>query len=56
MDYITGGHYRPSVNLGSSGPTRVKELEEETEIEHRPVGFTATLKTTEPILWEGDNA
>lgn len=47
----------PSVNLGSSTLTRVKDDGEvDSAFQHRPTGFTARLVEAEPLVWEGDNA
>ena len=48
--------YEPSVNLGSSGPTRVETGEPDPEFKPRPVGFTADLGEAEPLVWDGDGA
>jgi len=46
-----------SVNLGSSGPTRV-ETDPDPKFKPRPVGFTAKIEPVdpEPLLWDGDGA
>jgi len=48
----------PSLNLGSSGPTRVEVGEPDPKFKPRPVGFTAKIEPVEadPLTWEGDDA
>lgn len=46
----------PSLNLGSSGPSRVSTDDADPTYKPRPVGFTADLSEPEPTTWEGDNA
>lgn len=48
----------PSLNLGSSGPTRVTQDEAESVPELPPLGFVTRdeweAAQPDPLLWEGD--
>lgn len=48
----------PSLNLGSSGPSRVKETDAEPPPALPPLGFVTRdqwdAAQPEPLLWEGD--
>lgn len=46
----------PSLNLGSSGPSRVETNEHDPDFKPRPVGFLADLGEAEPLVWDGDGA
>jgi len=45
-----------TLNLGSSGPTRVETGQPDPEFKPRPVGFTADPGEAEPLVWDGDSA
>lgn len=49
---------RATMNLGSSGPTRVDTSTPDPDFKPRPVGFTAQIEPAErdPQLWDGDGA
>lgn len=43
--------------IRSGGPERIHYDEQpDANFKARPIGFTADIKTTEPLIWDGDNA